>query len=142
MPATTPPPFFSWIVPKLLASHGLPSTSAEVKYLEEVGIKHVVVLTKECKPPIEEGPNINWSFVEIIDFTPPTVEQVQEFLKVVEIGKQQNEAVSVHCLRGIGRTGTMVACYFVKFEGLTADEAIKKSGASDQGQWKQKIRKI
>ena len=36
------------------------------------------------------------------------------------------QAVSVHCFRGRGRTGTMLACYFVKFENLTADEAIKK----------------
>lgn len=36
------------------------------------------------------------------------------------------QAVSVHCFRGIGRTGTMIACYFVKYEGMTAENAIQK----------------
>ncbi|KAJ8033224.1 Dual specificity protein phosphatase 23 [Holothuria leucospilota] len=126
MPATTPPPFFSWVVPNKLAAHGLPSSASEVQYLEEVGIKHVAVLMKERQPPVEEAPSINWSFIGIEDFTAPTIQQVQDFLDVVKKGIDQNEAVSVHCFRGRGRTGTMLACYFVKFENLSADEAIKK----------------
>ncbi len=34
------------------------------------------------------------------------------------------QAVAVHCLWGIGRTGTMLACYLVKEQNLTADQAI------------------
>jgi atypical dual specificity phosphatase len=35
------------------------------------------------------------------------------------------QAVSVHCACGRGRTGTMLACYFVKHNGLSADNAIR-----------------
>jgi len=32
----------------------------------------------------------------------------------------------VHCAAGLGRAGTILACYFVKYKKLTADSAIKK----------------
>lgn len=126
MPSTVPPPNFSWVIPNKLAAHGYPSEPSEVQYLEEVGIKHVVVLTKECRPPVDAGPNISWCFIDIEDFTPPSLEQVNTFFSVIEKGRKDNEAVSVHCFRGIGRTGTMIACYFVKYEGMTAENAIQK----------------
>lgn len=79
MPGTTPTPFFSWVIPNLLAALGLPSMTYEVKYLKEVGIKQVVILMKECNPPIKRvqistGLPLK-SFV--CDCTPRTVEQVQ-----------------------------------------------------------------
>ncbi|KAL6076423.1 Dual specificity protein phosphatase 23 [Balamuthia mandrillaris] len=35
-------------------------------------------------------------------------------------------AVAVHCRAGKGRTGTMIACYFIYSEGISAEEAIQR----------------
>ena len=32
----------------------------------------------------------------------------------------------VHCLAGLGRTGTILASYLVKYQKMSADEATKK----------------
>ena len=32
----------------------------------------------------------------------------------------------VHCAAGMGRAGTILACYLVKYQNLTAKDAIKK----------------
>jgi len=32
----------------------------------------------------------------------------------------------VHCLAGLGRTGTILASYLIKYQNMSADEAIQK----------------
>ena len=57
------------------------------------------------------------------DFTAPTLKQVEQTLAMIHFYVGRNMPVAVHCIAGLGRTGTILACYLVG-EGKSAGEAI------------------
>ena len=57
--------------------------------------------------------------------SPPTQKQIDRFLATVNKANAQNVGVGVHCSAGLGRTGTMLACYFVS-KGLSPKDAISR----------------
>lgn len=61
--------------------------------------------------------------VAIEDFGTPKMEQLLGFLELVQEVLNRNGVLFVHCKAGIGRTGTMVACWRV-VGGMDVDEAL------------------
>jgi cell division cycle 14 len=67
-----------------------------------------------------EGVGLTHHHLEFEDCTTPSIEIVRAFSRVVETSPG---VIAVHCLAGLGRTGTLIALYFMQ-HGWTAREAI------------------
>jgi atypical dual specificity phosphatase len=56
---------------------------------------------------------------------PPTSEQLELCMKTIRRGREQEFGVGVHCYAGVGRTGTVLAAWFVS-EGMSPNDAVIK----------------
>ena len=68
------------------------------------------------------------------DFAAPSPEQVESAVGAIRGALAAGEAAAVHCGGGLGRTGTVLACYLLASgEGLGAEEAIGRVRALRPG---------
>ncbi|MFN3742115.1 MAG: fused DSP-PTPase phosphatase/NAD kinase-like protein [Anaerolineales bacterium] len=61
----------------------------------------------------------------IPDFGIPTPQEMSRLLDTLESVLQRGLRTYLHCWGGIGRTGTVVACYLIR-RGLSGDEALRE----------------
>jgi atypical dual specificity phosphatase len=66
------------------------------------------------------------------DFTAPSPEQLRRGVAAVTTSVARGERVAVHCGAGLGRTGTLLACYLVQ-QGHSTDGAISRVRAARPG---------
>eukprot|EP00727_Mastigamoeba_balamuthi_P014146 m51a1_g9354 putative dual specificity protein phosphatase 23 (155) ;mRNA; r:133341-133925 len=118
------PKNFSWVVTGVLAGMARPTQPQHYEYLVSHGITELVSLTESLPPNVP--PSIRSLHLPIPDFCPPTVEQATSFVRFVDRARAEGKAVGVHCAAGIGRTGTMLACYVAHAQRLAAGEAVRR----------------
>lgn len=73
----------------------------------------------------QRGKRIHWRQMPIRDFDIPSDEEMRRILDAIDRAIEQGETVYVHCLGGIGRTGTVVGCYLAR-HGIARGEAVLK----------------
>ncbi|KPL12101.1 hypothetical protein AMJ85_01990 [candidate division BRC1 bacterium SM23_51] len=94
--------------------------------LRQEGIGAIVSLDEEGLPDdVVAQHGFVYRHYPIDDFCAPTLEQAGAFVRFVDEQLADGRAVVAHCWAGIGRTGTMLACYLIH-RGQSAGEAQRK----------------
>jgi atypical dual specificity phosphatase len=117
---------FSWVEKPLLAALARPSDLEDLIWLRQQGIELLVSLTEE--PPRKDWAEAAGLLVfhePFEDMQPPEQEQLERAVSAVVRATKQGMGVAVHCGAGLGRTGVVLAGYFVT-KGLTATDAIAR----------------
>jgi len=120
------PPGFSWIDKPLLAAMARPTDPEELLWLRQQGIELLLSLTEErLRRDWTEEAGLLVFHQPLEDMEPPSQESLDRCVSVLGKALARKMPVGIHCEAGLGRTGTVLAAYFVS-GGLTAANAIAR----------------
>jgi len=114
---------FSWVIPNILAGSKGPVFRDDLLYLKVKGVRAIVRMEEETVSGEEIGLIDLAEFVP--DMYPPTISQAEGMLAFLHQQIDAGLPVVVSCKHGVGRTGTVLACYLVD-TGYSAGDAVKR----------------
>ena len=116
-----------------LAACRYPRSEAALRELADRGVTLLVNLHERPHPSeLLARYGLTEVHLPVPDITPLSPEQLERGVAAIEQAVASERKVAVHCGGGLGRTGTLLACYLVK-GGLNPSEAIARVRAVRPG---------
>jgi len=132
-PRSLGPTGFAWLIPGQLAGTPWPGLVHPADYdlslLQGVGVTRLVSLTDrpfDAHRAAARGMAV--SHEAVIDMQPPSAEQALRLCRCLDEWLDRDEVVALHCHAGLGRTGTLLAAYWIwRHAGrLDGDRALRE----------------
>ncbi len=129
--ASSGPRGFVWIEEGRLAATPMPGVSADMDYdldlLSNVGVTTLITLTEQDFPQDALARHgLKNVHLPIADRKAPTPAEMDMLVARMRELMDNGKVLAVHCLAGLGRTGTILAAYLVKEKGMSAQSALNQ----------------
>lgn len=131
------PQGFHWLIPGRLAGCPMPGVVVPLRHdlalLRRMGITLLINLTERDVPEDALAEfDLRSYALRIEDRHAPPLLWAKLLLAKMDAFMRDGEVLAVHCLAGLGRTGTVLCAWLIR-EGLTADEALRRLRRIDPG---------
>src|SRR5919109_1668868 len=108
---------FSWVEAGRIAGCRGPKTQNDLRFLSSQGVRALVRLAYEQESGLSSA-HVFTSGLEdfydpVDDFTAPSQDLIDRAISFMGNAVRSGKPVAVSCGAGYGRTGTVLACYFV-----------------------------
>lgn len=126
----------SWVIDEKLAGHQAPSSEQDLMWLKEQGILALVRMAEKDRARVNrvqiERLGLSDCHEPVTDFTAPKQAQIDTMITFITKSLSEGSPVGVSCGAGLGRTGTILACYLVS-SCLSSETAINEVRAKRPG---------
>ena len=118
---------FSWVLKGEVAGAQGPASQHDLFFLASQGVRAVVRMeTRTVAAGTGGAVDLVDMFEPVPDFTAPEQAQIQRMVDFIDTQvTEDGRPTVVTCYAGIGRTGTVLACYLVHRD-FTAKEAVRR----------------
>ncbi len=115
---------FSWVEKPLLAALARPSSPEDLAWLKQQGIEVLVSLTEDrLRRDWAENAGLLVFHEPLEDMEAPSQDALDRVVSALQRATQQKMPAAIHCEAGQGRTGVVLAAFFVA-KGFTAQNAM------------------
>ena len=117
---------FGWVLEGELAGAQGPARLQDLLFLRSQGVGAIIRMDNRTMVGDGGGKvDLVDMYEPVRDFTAPSTEQVRRMIEFVDTQAGEGRSTVVTCFAGIGRTGTVLACYLVH-RGWEPREAVQR----------------
>ncbi len=104
---------------------GAPTYDRDYDFILKHGFEAVLDVRAEREDDrlLFEGNGINYLRIPVLDVMVPSEKQLDEGTAFIHEQIKAGKTVLVHCAKGRGRSASMLAAYFMRYEGYSFEEA-------------------
>jgi len=119
--------YFTWLIPNKLAGCRGPRNIDDLKFLKAAGVDCLIRLADIdetlVSPKDVADAGLEDYHEPVPDYCPPSQAQLDRLILYIDKKINEGKRVAVSCRAGVGRTGTVLACYLV-YKGLDWESAL------------------